>query len=57
MLIDLAIPRDRNVTQKECQKIFKYKERKILIQRTWKVKTRVLPVIIGEIRMSHAGVS
>jgi hypothetical protein len=47
MLIDVAIPGDRNVTQKEADKILKYKEVTIEIQGTWNVKTRVIPVIIG----------
>jgi hypothetical protein len=49
MLIDVAIPGDRNVIQKEAEKILKYKDLKIEIQRTcmWNVKTRVIPVIIG----------
>jgi hypothetical protein len=49
MLIDVAIPGDRNVIQKEAEKILKYKDLtiEILIQRMWNLKTRVIPVIIG----------
>jgi hypothetical protein len=47
MLIDVAIPGDRNVIQKESEKILKYKDLTIEIQRMWNVKTRVIPVIIG----------
>jgi hypothetical protein len=49
MLIDVAIPGDRNVIQKEAEKILKYeyKDLTIEIQRMWNVKTRVIPVIIG----------
>jgi hypothetical protein len=47
MLIDVAIPGDRNIVQKEAEKIFKYKDLTIEIQRMWNVKTRVIPVIIG----------
>jgi hypothetical protein len=47
MLIDVAIPGDRNVIQKEAEKIFKYKDLTIEIQRMWNVKTRVIPVIIA----------
>jgi hypothetical protein len=46
MLIDVAVPGDRNVIQKEAEKILKYKDRNIEIQRTWNVKTKVIPVII-----------
>ena len=47
MLIDVAISGDRNVIKKEAEKILKYKDLTIEIQRMWKVKTRMIPVIIG----------
>jgi hypothetical protein len=47
MLIDVAIPGDRNVIQKEAEKILKYKDLTIEIQRMWNVKTRAIPVTIG----------
>jgi hypothetical protein len=46
MLIDLAIPGDRNVIKKEAEKILKYKDLTIKIQCMWNVKTTVVPVII-----------
>jgi hypothetical protein len=47
MLIDVAIPGDRNVIKKEGEKILKYKDLIIEIQRMWNVKTKVTPVTIG----------
>jgi hypothetical protein len=47
MLIDVAISRDRNVIKKESEKILKYKDLTIEIQRMSNVKTEVIPVIIG----------
>jgi hypothetical protein len=47
VLIDVAILGDMNVIQKEAEKILKYKDLTIEIQRMWYVKTRVIPVIIG----------
>jgi hypothetical protein len=47
MLIDVAISGDRNVIKKEAEKILKYKDLTIEIQRKWNVKTRVILVIIG----------
>jgi hypothetical protein len=47
MLIDVAMPGDRNVIKKEAEKTLKYKDLIIEIQRMWNVKTKVTPVIIG----------
>jgi len=47
VLIDVAISGDRNVVKKEAEKILKYKDLTIEIQRMWNVKTKVIPVIIG----------
>ena len=47
MLIDVAISGDRNVIKKEAEKILKYKDLTIEIQRMWNVKTKVIPVTIG----------
>jgi hypothetical protein len=43
MLIDDAIPGDRNVIKKEAEKILKYKDLIIEIQRMWNVQARVIP--------------
>ena len=47
MLIDVAISGDRNVIKKEAEKVLKYKDLTIEIQRMWNIKTKVIPVIIG----------
>jgi hypothetical protein len=47
VLIDVAISGDRNVIKKGAEKIIKYKDLTIEIQRMWNVNTRVIPVIIG----------
>ena len=46
-LIDVAIPADRNVVQKEAEKKLKYKSLCIEIQRIWNLKCTIIPVIIG----------
>jgi hypothetical protein len=46
-LIDVAIPADRNVMQKEVEKMLKYKSLVIEIQRMWNLKCMIIPVIIG----------
>ena len=47
MLIDAAVPGERNVIKKEAEKSLKYKYLIIEIQRTWNLKADVIPVIIG----------
>jgi hypothetical protein len=47
LLIDVAIPSDKNVIQKEVEKKSKYKYLSIEIQRMWNMKCFVIPVIIG----------
>ena len=45
--MDVAIPADRNVVQKEDEKKLKYKSLCIEIQRMWNLKCTIIPVIIG----------
>ena len=52
MLIDVVIWGDRNVIKKEAEKILKYKYMTKEIERMWKIKARVIPVIIGTISKS-----
>jgi len=47
MLIDVAISGDRNVIKNEAEKILKYKELTIEMQRMWNVKPKVITVIRG----------
>jgi hypothetical protein len=43
MLIDGAIPGERNVIKKEAEVISKYKDLRVLIQRMWNVTENVIP--------------
>ena len=52
MLIDVAIPGDRNVIKKEAENISKYRDLIIEIQRMWNMKTKVVPVLIGRLEPS-----
>jgi hypothetical protein len=47
LLVDVAIPSDRNVIQKESEKKLKYKTLSIEIQLMWNMKCFVIPVITG----------
>jgi len=48
VLIDVAIPADRNVVQKEEEKKLRYKSLFIEIKRMWNLKCTIVPVIIGD---------
>ena len=50
-IIDVAIPADRNVVQKEAEKKLKYKSLCIEIQEMWNLKCMIIPVIIGATRI------
>jgi hypothetical protein len=47
VLINVTISGDRNVTEKEAEKILKYKHLTIVIQSKCNVKTKTIPIIIG----------
>jgi hypothetical protein len=47
LLINVAVPSDRNVIQKESENKLQYKNLSIEIQRMWNMKCFVIPVIIG----------
>jgi hypothetical protein len=47
MSTDAAVPAVRNVIKKEAEKILKYKDLTVEIQRMWNVKAKVIPVIAG----------
>ena len=46
-VIDVAIPADRNVVQKEEEKKLKYKSLCVEIWRMWNLKYTIVPVIVG----------
>jgi hypothetical protein len=45
--VDVGICGDRNVVKKDDEKILKYKDLVIEIQRMWNVKAKVIPAITG----------
>jgi hypothetical protein len=47
MLIDVAISGDKNVIKKKAEKILKYKDLTIEIERMCNIKTKAIPVITG----------
>ena len=55
-LIDMMIPRHRNISVKEFDKLSKYKDLQIEIERMWQPKTTVVPVVVGALGMVKKGV-
>ena len=46
-LIDVSIPADRHIVSKENEKIEKYQNLRIELERIWHKKTSVTPIVIG----------
>jgi hypothetical protein len=55
ILIDVAVPADRNVTQKEAENKLKYMSLCIEIQQMWNMKCMILPVVAGATRIVRRG--
>ena len=46
-MLDVSIPADKNTSLKTFEKLSKYKDLEIEIEKSWKEKTKMLPIIIG----------
>ena len=51
LLIDMTVPSDRNLSLNEYEKISKYKDLEIEIQKMWHLKAIVIPVVVGALGM------
>ena len=47
LLLDISIPSDKNTSLKTYEKLSKYKDLEIELERCWKCKVKTIPVIIG----------
>ena len=47
LLIDVSVPSDRNIYAKRSEKLCKYKDLEIEIQKMWGMRTTVVPLIMG----------
>jgi len=47
MLLDAAMPGEKEVIKRGAERILKYKDCMTEIERMWTVNTKVIPVIIG----------
>ena len=46
-MIDIACPCDRNVNDKETEKVEKYQDLKIELQRLWNTSVEIVPIVVG----------
>jgi hypothetical protein len=51
ILIDVAIPADRNIIEMEAENTLKYQSLCIEIQSMWNMKCMIMPVVIGATRI------
>lgn len=52
-IIDIAVPGDYRVKEKESEKIGKYQDLALELTRLWKTSTKVIPIVIGALGASH----
>ena len=50
-IVDIALPGDTRIAEKEKEKIEKYKDLKTKITRLWNTKAYVVPVVVGAVGM------
>ena len=48
-MIDIVVPSDSNIKKKEYEKLEKNQGLKKELERMWKVKAKVVPVVIGSL--------
>ena len=53
VIIDIAVPGDFRVKDREAEKIEKYQDLAMEIGRMWKTKTKVVPVVVGALGAQH----
>ena len=51
LLIDMSVPTDKNISAKEFDKKAKYFDLKLEIEKSWQLKTSVIPIVVGALGM------
>ena len=51
----MSVPADRNISVKEYDKLAKYKDLEIEINRMWQLRTITLPIVVGALGMLKKG--
>ena len=55
LLIDMSIPTEKNTSVKVTEKLSKYKDLEIEIERMWGMKATTIPVVIGALGLIKKG--
>ena len=53
IMMDVAVLSDQNISLKEFQRLSKYKDVDINVTKMWKLKTKIILVVIGALGMSN----
>ena len=56
LLIDIAVPADARVEEKEQEKMARYQDLARELKRLWKVETKVIPIVVGTLGTVAKGV-
>jgi len=56
LLIDMSVPMEKNISIKTTEKLSKYKDLEIEIERMWNLKTSTVLVIIGALGLIKKGI-
>ena len=51
----MSVPADRNISVKEYEKLAKYKDLEIEINRMWQLRTITLPIVVGALGVLKKG--
>ena len=55
LLIDMSVPTDKNVSANVFEKLSKYKDLEIEIEKMWQLKTTTIPVVVGALGLIKKG--
>ena len=56
-IIDIAVPGDAGIVEKEKEKVEKYQELQREVARLWNVKANVVPIVVGALGAVTPGLS
>ena len=51
----MSVPSDRNISAKVFEKLSKYKDLEVEVQKMWHLKTKTLPVVVGALGLIKKG--